>query len=69
MPKPFKPEDVARHRQEYKVILAEGRRFVNTTPLEEFTRTRYTIHLQAIFEQIAKELGTLEEDTNVDARR
>ncbi|GAH56311.1 unnamed protein product [marine sediment metagenome] len=62
MPKQFKPEDVAAHRQAYKVILADGRRFVNTTVLSEFTRTRYTLLLQEILDRLAAELGTLRDD-------
>ena len=62
MPKPFAPDDVARHRTTYKVILADGRRFVNTTTIEDFTRERYKKHLTRIFDQIGAELGTIEED-------
>lgn len=62
MPKPFKPENVASHRQAYKVILADGRKFVNTTLLDEFTRDRYKKHLTEIFDRIGAELGSVEEE-------
>jgi len=63
MAKKFKPQDVAAHRSTYKKILSDGRVFVGTTMLDNFTPALYRAHIKEMIDRLGHELAFVAEES------